>query len=219
MYILAPSVLGADFTKLGEQIKRADQAGAEYIHLDVMDGEFVPSISFGMPVIKALRGITKKIFDVHLMIEQPERYIEEFAACGADVITVHVESCKHLDRVIHQIKETGAKVGVALNPATPIETIIHVLDLVDMILIMSVNPGFGGQSYIDYSTEKIRSLRNLLNERGLKTDIQVDGGITSDNVNVVLDAGANIIVSGTGVFKGNLEENITRFHEIFKCYN
>lgn len=213
---LSPSILAADFGRLGEQLKELETAGADMVHIDVMDGDFVPSISFGMPVIKSIRKETKLPFDVHLMVTEPGRYIEDFAACGANSITVHVEACKHIDRVIHQIKEAGLAVGVALNPGTSLSALDYILDKVDMILIMTVNPGFGGQAYIHSCTAKIAALRSRLGELGLHTDIQVDGGIKKDNVQVVLDAGANVIVSGTTIFSGNIADNVKEFQAIFQ---
>ncbi len=214
MNILAPSILAADFTKLGKEIEAIDNAGAGYIHIDVMDGRFVPSISFAMPVIKSIRKVTTKPFDVHLMIEEPDRYIKEFIDLGADILTVQVESCTHLDRTINMIKELGCKAAVALNPATPLSTIENVLPILDMVLIMSVNPGFGGQKYIEYSTEKIKQLRKMIDDKNLEVDIQVDGGININNVKTVLDAGANIIVAGTAVFGGNIEDNVKEFLKV-----
>ena len=216
MYILAPSVLAADFGKLGEAVQETEKGGARYIHLDVMDGAFVPSISFGMPVLSSLRGYTKQVFDVHMMVEDPGRYIEDIKKAGAELITVHQEACIHLDRVINQIKAAGCKAGVALNPATPISTLECVLDQVDLILIMTVNPGFGGQKFIPYTLEKVRALRGLLQERGLDTDIEVDGGVTPDNVRALMDAGANVFVAGSAVFKNDIGENVKRFMDIFK---
>ncbi|MBQ2425459.1 MAG: ribulose-phosphate 3-epimerase, partial [Lachnospiraceae bacterium] len=201
MYILAPSVLAADFSKLGEEVKTVADAGAKYIHLDVMDGAFVPSISFGMPVIERLRGCTDAIFDVHMMVEEPGRYIQDMKKVGADLICVHQEACVHLYRTINQIKEAGCKAAVALNPATPVETLSCILDQVDMFLIMSVNPGFGGQKFIPYAVEKIKKLRRMLDDAGLKTDIQVDGGVTTENVRMLIEAGANVFVAGSAVFK------------------
>lgn len=212
---LVPSILAADFGRLGEQLKLLESAGADMIHIDVMDGNFVPSISFGMPVIRTIRKETALPFDVHLMIREPERYLEEFAACGADSITVHVETCERIESVIGQIKKLGIKVGVALNPGTSLDTLDDALPLADMILVMTVEPGFGGQSYMECCTEKIRTLRARLDQMGLDTDIEVDGGITKGNVDVVLDAGANVIVSGTAVFKGDMQENVTVFRERF----
>lgn len=215
MYKLAPSILAADFANLGSEVKKIDEAGAEYIHIDVMDGNFVPSISFGMPIISAIRGITDKVFDVHLMIDEPIRYIDDFVKAGADLITVHAESCKHLDRTVMAIKETGKKASVALNPATPLSVLEHILPELDMVLIMSVNPGFGGQQFIPYTLEKIKALRAMINERGLSTDIQVDGGVKLSNVEEVLEAGANVIVAGTAVFGGDALQNVVEFKEVF----
>lgn len=208
MNILSPSILAADFTQLGEEIRRADEAGAQYIHYDVMDGMFVPSITFGMPVLSSIRKITDRILDVHLMIENPERYVDEFADCGADIITVHAESCRHLDRVISQIHQKGIKAGVALNPATSLSVLDYILDKVDMVLIMTVNPGFGGQKFIESSYDKIRELKKRITEKKLQTDIQVDGGINAETLPGVLEAGANIIVAGSAVFKGDIQKNV-----------
>ena len=217
MNCLSPSILSADFSRLGEQIRELDEAGAQYVHIDVMDGSFVPSISFGLPVIKSIRGCTDRIFDVHLMIEEPGRYIDEFAEAGADLITVHAESCRHLDRTIEKIKEKGLLAGVALNPATPVSAISCVLEKVDMVLIMTVNPGFGGQKLIPYTVEKVRELRKIVDEQGLKTDIEVDGGVNLSNVGELMDAGANIIVAGSAVFSGDVTENTIRFLNIINA--
>lgn len=211
-FILSPSLLAADFSKLGEQISVLNDNNIKYIHIDVMDGMFVPSVSFGMPVISSIRKCSKAVFDVHLMIEEPARYIEEFKKAGADLITVHIEACKHLNRTLDMIRQTGLKVGVALNPSTPLDSLKYVLDMVDMVLIMSVNPGFGGQSYIDNITDKIKELKTIIDERNLDIDIQVDGGINKDNIKSIYDAGANVIVAGTAVFKGNISGNIEELY-------
>lgn len=214
MNCLSPSILSADFKRLAEQIEELDEAGAQYVHIDVMDGMFVPSISFGIPVMKSIRSCSERIFDVHLMIEEPIRYISEFAEAGADLITVHAESCKHLDRTIEAVKEKGLLVGVALNPATPLEAIKYVLPKVDMVLIMTVNPGFGGQKLIPYTVDKVRELKCMIDSQGLKTDIEVDGGINLKNVTEVMEAGANIIVAGSAVFNGDVTENVKQFISI-----
>ena len=217
MNCLSPSILSADYANLGEQIKMLDQAGAQYVHIDIMDGNFVPSISIGLPVVKSIRKCTDRMFDVHLMVEEPIRYINDFADAGADIITVHAEACRHLDRTIDVIKERGLLAGVAINPATTIESIRCILPKVDMILIMTVNPGFGGQELIPYTIEKVRELRQLLLKTGNKADIEVDGGVNLSNVETLLSAGANIIVAGNAVFSGNIEENVAGFLHILNA--
>ena len=208
--ILSPSILAADFAKLGEQITQAARSGAEYLHIDVMDGVFVPSISFGIPVVKSLRKVTNSIFDVHLMIVGPERYVKEFAQCGADSITFHLEAAEDADELIDQIHGLGCKAGMSIKPQTPVEAVRKYLKKLDMLLVMTVEPGFGGQKYIPESTERIRQVREMADELETELDIQVDGGITQDNVKVVLDAGANVIVAGSAVFKGDIAENVKR---------
>lgn len=211
MNCLSPSLLSADFANLGSQVALIDRAGAQYVHIDVMDGLFVPSISMGLPVIKCIRPVSERIFDVHLMIKEPDRYIDDFVNAGADILTVHAEACSHLDRTIQKIKEKGILAGVALNPATPLSALEYILNEVDMVLIMTVNPGFGGQKLIPYTIDKIRDLRKMLDGKNLKTDIEADGGVTLDNLAQVLDAGANVVVAGSAVFNGNAEENIAEF--------
>ncbi|MCD8083091.1 MAG: ribulose-phosphate 3-epimerase [Clostridiales bacterium] len=215
-YVIAPSILSADFKNLGKDVETVAEAGAKYLHIDVMDGMFVPSISFGMPVIKSIRPASDIIFDVHMMVEEPGRYVEDMKKVGADILTVHQEACCHLDRTLNQIKSLGMKAGVALNPATPVETLEWVLDSVDMVLIMTVNPGFGGQKFIPYTLEKIRKLRGILEARGLDVDIEVDGGISAGNVSEVAKAGANVFVAGSGVFAGDAAENVRTFRKIFE---
>jgi ribulose-phosphate 3-epimerase len=198
---IAPSVLAADFTRLGSEVKAAEAGGADYIHLDVMDGLFVPNISFGTPVIAAVRHCTSLPLDVHLMIERPERYLETFAAAGASILTVHVETCPHLHRTIQLIRQLGVRPGVTLNPATPLETLSEILPDVSLVLVMTVNPGFGGQSYIDSMTMKIRRLKRMLAETGSTAEIEVDGGVGVDNAGVIAEAGAKVLVAGTAIFR------------------
>lgn len=208
MLIISPSVLAADFTRLGEQVKKVHEAGAEYIHLDVMDGIFVPNISFGPPVISSLRKVTDIIFDVHLMITKPERYIKDYVDAGADIITIHYESCEDPEAVIEQIRSYGIRPSVSIKPATAPEQIFHLLDKVDMVLVMTVEPGFGGQSLIPETIDKVRVLREYAVANGIDVDIEVDGGINADNLHLLTSAGANVIVAGSAIFRADEPEKV-----------
>ncbi|RKM61737.1 MULTISPECIES: ribulose-phosphate 3-epimerase [unclassified Butyrivibrio] len=214
MNIICPSILSADFARLGDQIAEVDNAGAKYLHIDIMDGVFVPSISMGMPVIKSIRRVTDLVFDVHLMIVDPIRYIKEIADCGADTITFHYEAAEDPKAAIDEIHSCGKKAGIAIKPATPVSEIVPYLDDVEMVLIMTVEPGFGGQKLIPSSFDKIREVRKIITDRNLNVDVEVDGGVYTNNVKEILDAGANVIVSGSGVFKGNPSENVAEFRRI-----
>ena len=217
-YILAPSILSADFKELGKEMKKTEEGGAKYLHFDVMDGMFVPNISFGIPVLASIRGATEQVMDVHLMIREPIRYVEDFKKAGADIITVHLEACEDVHATLGKIRDAGLRCGLSICPETDVEELAPYLEEIDMALIMSVHPGFGGQSFIPESLEKIRKTRKMAEERGLDLDIQVDGGIGMSNIREVLDAGANVIVIGSGVFKGDAGENTRGYMEIVKSY-
>ncbi len=217
MLELSPSLLSADFTDLKSEIEVLDKNGVKYLHLDVMDGMFVPNISFGPMIIKQLRPLTNMIFDVHLMIEDPDRYVQNFKDAGADILTVHYEACKHLHRTVSYIKSLGMKAGVSLNPATNIDVLDYVLEDLDLVLIMSVNPGFGGQSFIPSAIDKIKNLKAKIRERNLNVIVEVDGGVKTTNVKDVIEAGADLIVSGSDVF-ADKENRIRAYKEIFKNY-
>ena len=211
--ILSPSILAADFSILGKQIEEADKAGAQYLHIDVMDGYFVPSISMGMPVIKTIRKVSDIVFDVHLMVIDPIRYIDEFAECGADIITVHYEACKDVVATIDAIHKAGCKAGLSIKPDTDVEVLFPFLSKVDMVLVMTVEPGFGGQKFLDFTYDKIKAVRREINRLGVSVDVEIDGGVTRENIKSILEAGANVIVAGSAVFKGDITGNIKYFLE------
>lgn len=217
-YVLSPSILAADFKVLGQEMKKTEENGAAYIHFDVMDGMFVPSISFGMPVLASIHDATEQFMDAHLMVQEPIRYVEAFQKAGADYVTVHLEACEDVKTTLDKIHACGMKAGLAVNPETDVKELVPYLEDVEMILIMSVHPGFGGQKFIPESLDKIRDVRAMLNEKNLEIDIQVDGGIYVENVREVLDAGANVIVAGSAVFRGDAGENTAKFMEILKSY-
>ena len=217
-YILAPSILAADFKNLGQEMKKTEENGARYLHFDVMDGMFVPSISFGMPVLASIKDGTSQTMDVHLMVQEPIRYVEAFQKAGADILTVHLEACEDVKATIDKIRECGMKVGLSICPETEAEALKPYLKEVDMILVMSVHPGFGGQKFIPESLEKIRKVREMIEEQGLSVDVEVDGGIYLTNVREVLDAGVNVVVAGSAVFKGEPGQNTKEFMEILRDY-
>ena len=209
MVKISPSILSADFSKLGEEVIKVDKAGADFIHIDVMDGNFVPNITIGLPVIKSIRNKTNKVFDVHLMIESPSRYIDEFIDAGADIVTIHYEAEKHIDRAIEYIKSKGAKAGVSLNPGTPTFVLKDIIEKLDLVLIMSVNPGFGGQKFIPYALNKVKEIKEMSLECNKDLLIEVDGGVDKNNSKSLIEAGANVLVAGSAIFgDGNLKENI-----------
>lgn len=216
MNYLAPSILSADFCELGSQIEEIGNAGAQYVHIDVMDGVFVPSISFGMPIVSCIRPRTKLFLDVHMMVTKPERYVEEFVKCGADSVTIHVEACDCVEDTLKKIRSLGAKAGIALNPETPVKEILPYLEMVDMVLVMTVHPGFGGQAYIPECTDKIKEVRAAIKEKNLNVNLEIDGGVNLDNLQMNLDAGANVIVAGSAVFKGNITEKTKAFLDIME---
>ena len=213
---LAPSILAADFNRLGGQISTIEKTGTEYLHIDVMDGMFVPSISFGMPLIESIRKESNMFFDVHLMIEEPARYLKEFKDVGADGITVHVEACSDLKRTLCNIKELGLKPAVAINPNTSVEEVLSVIDMVEMVLVMSVHPGFGGQKLIPKTLDKVRKLKGIREEKRLKYNIEIDGGINRENIKEATMAGVDVIVAGTAVFKGDITDNINYLKEVLE---
>lgn len=215
-YILAPSILSADFLKLGDQIKMVSDAGAKYLHFDVMDGLFVPNISFGIPVLKCIKGSTDLVLDVHLMIIEPERYFEKFKEAGAQILTVHLETLKNPEESIKKIRELGMKPSISIKPATPVEEVFPYLEMIDQVLVMTVEPGAGAQPYIEYCTDKIKAVREEINKRGLKVDVQVDGGINQKTIKTVIDAGANVFVMGSSVFNDNPYESAKMYVEMIK---
>ncbi|MDO4438298.1 MAG: ribulose-phosphate 3-epimerase [Eubacteriales bacterium] len=218
MLKLSPSILSSDFSRLGEEVALCEREGAQYIHIDVMDGMFVPNITLGAPVVKSIRKCSNAIFDVHLMVEDPGRYISDFAKAGADIITVHYEATKHIDRVIQQIHEEGKKAGIALNPGTPVSVLEDILSDLDMVLIMSVNPGFGGQKFIPYVLNKIRNIKIMSELKNPSLEIEVDGGVSFENINEIIEAGANVFVAGSSVFNGDASKNIKHFLQCFESY-
>ena len=216
--IISPSLLSADFLNLGKDVEMVNQSQADWFHLDIMDGVFVPNISYGLPIVSQIKKMATKPLDVHLMIVQPERYVEAFHKAGADILTVHFEASTHLHRTVQQIKSLGMKAGVALNPHTPISQLEDIIQDLDLVLLMSVNPGFGGQKYIPSVTKKISELRKMITESGREIELEVDGGVNLDNLREVIEAGADVIVAGSAVFGGRIEENVTEFKKIMNEY-
>ena len=217
-YQLCPSILAADFWRLGEEITQVEKAGVQWLHIDIMDGHFVPTVSMGVPVVASVRKASGLFLDVHIMAEEPSHLVKEFAKAGADMITIHAEACVHLDMTLRLIHEQCCKSGIAINPATPVSILEEVLELADMVLIMTVNPGFGGQKYISYCTDKIRRLREMAKSRGKDLDIEVDGGINRETIRTVLEAGANVIVAGSAVFGGDIQRNVKDLKGIIEEY-